>query len=174
MPKLNFKGIVIPALSLFVICLVIAGALAGVNAVTAEPIAHNEARAADEARQAIFPDATFEDKGGYFNAYDAGGLLIGYCVETQAQGYGGPIKITVGLDVGGWVHKVMVINCDDETPGLGQKVKDEGFLAQFAGAQDTVKADSIASATYSSKGVENAINQALRIYQEQIKRGGAG
>ena len=170
--KLDIKEIGIPTVSLFVICAVIAGALAAVNAVTAEPIARNGARAADAARQEMFPGARFEGHGGYFTVMDQNGAPLGYCIDSEAQGYGGAIKITVGLDPGGGVLHVKVVSCDGETPGLGQRVKEESFLAQFAGKKDAVQADSIASATYSSKGVENAVNQALEIYREQI--GGEG
>ena len=166
--KLDIKEILVVALSLFVICVVIAGALAAVNAVTEEPIAANMAAEADAARQEIFPGARFEEHGGYFTAMDQNGAPLGYCVDSEAQGYGGVIKITVGLDPEGGILKVKVVSADGETPGLGQKVKEESFLQQFVGGRDAVQADSIASATYSSRGVENAVNQALEIYKDQI------
>jgi len=174
-PKLksNLKEILVPTISLFVICLVFTGALAVVNMVTEEPIAANMSAKADAARQEIFEDARFIDNRDYFTAMEQNGALLGYCIETQAQGYGGLIEVTVGLDPEGRVLKVQVVNCDNETPGLGQKVKEESFLRQFVGGRDTVQADSIASATYSSQGVVNAVNQALQIYQEQIKGGEA-
>ena len=168
MQKLNFKEILTPALSLFLICFVIAGALAAVNAVTADPIAANLAGEADDAKQEIFPGATFEDRGDYFEAY-AGETLLGYCMDTEAQGYGGILKMAVGLDPEGRVLKVQAVSADGETPGLGQKVKEEGFLSQFTGKADINGIDSIAGATISSKGVEDAVNMALEIYNEQIK-----
>jgi electron transport complex protein RnfG len=171
-PKLDIKGILFPALSLFVICLVIAGALAGVNAVTKEPIAVNEAIAADAAREEIFPGARFDDKGDYYVAMEQNGSPAGYCIDGEARGYGGPVKVTVGLDAQGNIVKVQVVNCDGETPGLGQKIKEEGFLKQFLGKKDAVEVDSIASATYSSRGVVNAVNQAIQIYSDQIYAGG--
>jgi len=173
-PKLNFKEILFPALSLFVICLAFAGALAGVNAVTKAPIEASEAKAADAAREEIFPGARFVDNGGYYAAMDQNGTPLGYCIDGQAQGYGGLIQVTVGLDMHGAVMKVQVISCEGETPGLGTKIKEESFLKQFLGQKDAVKADSIASATYSSQGVENAVNMALEIYREQIWGGEAG
>ena len=174
-PKLDIKEILIPAVSLFAICLVIAGALAAVNAVTAGPIAANMAAGADAARQEIFPGARFEDRGAYFTAYAQSGGLLGYCVDTQAQGYGGAIQVAVGLDPDGGVLQVRVVAADSETPGLGQKVKEASFLDQFKGKTDAFALgggiDGIASATYSSQGVVNAVNLALEIYNGQI--GGA-
>jgi len=183
-PKLELKEILLPTLSLFVICLVIAGALAGVDAVTKEPIAANEAKAADVAREEIFPGARFVDNGDYFTAMDQNGTPIGYCVESAAQGYGGLIKVAVGLDLKGNVTKVQILSCDGETPGLGQKVKDEGFLEQFVGGINrfvigiseysaVTPIDGIASATYSSRGVADAVNLALQTYNEQIRGGEA-
>jgi len=174
--KFSLKEILMPALSLFVICLVIAGSLALVNAVTMEPIAANATREADEARQVIFPGAAFEAHDDYFVAY-LDEALQGYCIETQAQGYGGTINVTVGLDPTGSVLKVQVVAADGETPGLGQKVKEPAFLDQFAGRTGALALgrgiDSIASATYSSQGVVDAVNKALEIYNEQIKGGEA-
>ena len=165
--KLDLKEILFPTLSLFVICLVISGALAAVNAVTAGPIAANEKLEADAARQALFPGASFEARDDYIIAMKDG-VPMGYCIDAEAQGYGGAIKVAVGLDVDGNVVKVQVVSCDGETPGLGQKVKEEGFLAQFIGKKDADSFDGIASATYSSRGVADAVNQALEIYREVI------
>jgi len=164
--KLELKEILFPTLSLFLICFVMTGALALVNSITKEPIAANEKLTADAAREEIFPGARFVENGGCFTAMDQNGVPVGYCIDSEAQGYGGAIKVAVGLDVNGNVLKVQVINCDGETPGLGQKVKDEGFLSQFIGGRESVEVDAIASATYSSKGVAAAINQALEIYRE--------
>ena len=169
--KFDLKEILVPAISLFVICLVFTGALAAVNAVTQEPIAANMAARANAARQEIFEGARFTDNGDFFTAMEQNGALLGYCVDARAQGYGGMIHITVGLDPEGRVLRVQVIDADSETPGLGRKVKEDSFLKQFVGGRDSVRADSIASATYSSQGVADAVNRALEIYQEQIKGG---
>jgi len=181
--KLNIKEILFPALSLFLICFVMTGALAVVNAVTADPIAANEKSAADIAREELFPGARFVNNGNYFTAMEQNGTPIGYCIDSQAQGYGGVIQVAVGLDMQGAILKVQVISCEGETPGLGQKVKEESFLKQFIGgfnfylkgeayASCVTTIDGIASATYSSRGVVNAVNQALQIYRDQIYAGG--
>jgi electron transport complex protein RnfG len=171
--RLDPKEILFPAASLFLICLVMTAALAAVNTVTEAPIAANMAAKAEAARQEIFEGARFTDDGAYFTAMDQNGAPLGYCVETQAKGYGGPIKVAVGLGPDGGILKVQVVSCDGETPGLGQKVKEENFLKQFIGKSDVGGYDGIASATYSSQGVANAVDEALRIYAEQIRGGGA-
>ena len=63
---------------------------------------------------------------------------------------------------------------NDETPGLGQKVKDEAFSGQFAGkdaAPLTLGTDIDASslplttgATVSSRAAANAVNKAIEAY----------
>ena len=181
--KISAKEILLPTLSLLLICLFSAAALAVVNAVTHERIAEHDRESANGAREGIFPGARFEDLGAYFAAYDPNGALLGYCVDGEAKGYGGPILVTVGLDTQGNVAKVLVVSCDEETPGLGQKVREESFLRQFEGvhaffgiskAQTSSKKaiDAVASATYSSQGVADAVNRAIQIYDEQIDAGG--
>ncbi|MCL2299683.1 MAG: hypothetical protein FWC27_06000, partial [Firmicutes bacterium] len=86
--KLNLKEILLPTVSLFTICLVMTGALAAVNMITEAPIAANMAEGADAARQEIFEGARFEDNGDYFTAMGQNGALLGYCVDTEARGYG--------------------------------------------------------------------------------------
>ena len=170
MRKLDLKEILVPAISLLLICLVTAAALAAVNAVTQAPIAANMAAQADAARQVIFPDAvSFEDRGAYAMALDFDGDVLGFCMDGEAQGYGGLIKVTIGVNLQGEIINLQLLACEGETPGLGQKVKDESFLRRLIGGKGAVAADSIAGATFSSRGVENAVNNALRIYQEQIK-----
>ena len=173
--KLNLKDILAPTVSLFLICLVTTGVLAVVNAVTETPISTNMAAQAEAARQEIFVGARFTDNGDYFTAMEQDGALMGYCIETQSRGYGGSIQVTVGLDPDGNISKVQVVAADDETPGLGQKVRDAAFLDQFAGKAGALSLgdgiDSVTSATYSSQGVVDAVNAALRIYDEQIKGG---
>lgn len=55
-----------------------------------------------------------------------------------------------------------------ETPGLGTKVRDDaGFVKQFAGKKDTdYEITAITGATFSSKGMKNAVDTAIRTYNE--------
>ena len=87
--KLDIKEILLPALCLFTICFVVAGVLAGMNLLTKKPIETNALDAANAARAAIFPGARFEAHGAYFTAIDENGALLGYCIDSEAQGYGG-------------------------------------------------------------------------------------
>ena len=163
---LQAKEILIPAFALFLICLVMTGAMAGVNALTQKSVEENEKITAAASREAMFPGAEFEAlKENCFAAYQDG-MLAGYVIETGAQGYGGLIEIAVALDPEGSVLQLQILAADSETPGLGQKVKEEGFLSQFAGKQSVLigEIDVVASATISSSGVVNAVNEAIEIY----------
>ena len=58
---------------------------------------------------------------------------------------------------------------NDETPGLGQKVKDEAFSGQFAGKDAApltlgTDIDAITGATVSSRAAANAGNKAIEAY----------
>jgi electron transport complex protein RnfG len=62
-------------------------------------------------------------------------LSDGRCTafEVTADGYSsGGLHCLVGLDAGGTVWKVAILTIG-ETPGLGTKVQDAGFLSQFRG-----------------------------------------
>jgi len=163
---LHAKDILIPAFALCLICLVVAGAMAGVNALTIKAVEENEQMTAAASREAMFPGAEFETvQDNCFAAY-RDGTLAGYVIETGAQGYGGPIKIAVALDPEGSIRQLQILAADSETPGLGQKIKEEGFLRQFAGKQSVSlnEIDAVAGATISSSGVMSAVNDAIKIY----------
>jgi len=164
---LHAKDILIPAFALFLICLVVAGAMAGVNALTQKSIEENEQITAAASREAMFPGAEFETVQDNCFAAHQDGALAGYVIETEAQGYGGPIQIAVALDPEGSIRQLQILAADSETPGLGQKVKEESFLRQFAGKQSASLdgIDAVASATISSSGVVNAVNEAIEIYK---------
>ena len=53
MIKMSFKGIVVPAITLFAICLIVSALLAGTNALTKDPIAENSLRKTQEAMKSV-------------------------------------------------------------------------------------------------------------------------
>lgn len=96
--------------------------------------------------------------------------------EVVVKGYKDGFDILVGVD-GGAVENVAIVSCGEETPGLGTKTNSPEFLSQFSGmtesavvvktapsAQNEVQA--VTSATFSSKGVANAVNIALAAYEK--------
>ena len=62
-----------------------------------------------------------------------------------------------------------------ETPGLGTKVQDKAYLDSFKGiTSPDFQADAITGATYSSKGMNNAVQTAARAYSQLKEEQGNG
>ena len=109
----NFKENIFPAMILVIICLVVTLALAGTHSVAQPIIDQNQQKAADEARQEVLPD------GDGFTKYD-GKLTEGvedcYIADNKAgmavtagyKGFGGTVKVMIGIDADGKVTGVKV------------------------------------------------------------------
>ena len=179
--KITPKAILIPTISLFLICLVVTALLAVTNSVTAEKIAANEAQSKQESMFSVLPDAVeFEEKYAdlFYFGKDASGSVIGCAISTAANGYGGQVKVMTGFDMEGNIVGVDVFYNDDETPGLGKNTSNASFRDQFKGinslnsivvskdASDDVSktVDAVTSATISSRAVTAAVNEACQIY----------
>ena len=186
--KINTKEVIIVTITLTLICLITTALLAIINSVTEEPIAQNLVKAQNEARMSVVAGANdFVEKDGglYYEAVDESGKVIGYAVSTSAKGYGGDVSVMTGFDVDGKILKVVIVAADDETPGLGLKIKDDAFLNLFSGKSGELKLvtasqktgedneiDALTSATYSSVAVVNAVNEASEIVKNAV--GGDG
>jgi electron transport complex protein RnfG len=181
--KMTPKAILIPTISLFLICLVVTALLAVTNSVTAEKIAANEAESKQESMFSVVPGAvSFSEQveNVLYLAEDASGNLIGYAISTAAAGYGGQVKVMTGIDCTGVILGVDVFYNDDETPGLGKNTSNESFRDQYKGLtslEDIIVSkdntignaqtvDAVTSATISSRAVTTAVNAACRIYNE--------
>lgn len=190
MKKFSPKEILIPTIVLLVICVVSAALLGGTNMLTKDKIASIEAEAKATAMQTVMPDAvTFseaviaDETLEYSEALDADSNTLGYAFTVSENGYGGEIKVMVGIKPDGAVSKVAVLSADNETPGLGQNVKKDSFLDQFIdkiGALTVTKnapssnteIQAVTSATISSSAVTRAVNAALAYYAENLTGGG--
>ena len=181
--KISPKDILIPSVSLFLICLVVTAALALTNNITAEKIAANEAQSKQESMFSVVPEAVSFDEqveNVLYIANDASGNVIGYAISTSANGYGGQVKVMTGFDMTGTIVGVDVFYNDDETPGLGKNTSNESFRDQYKGltalediivskdntAGNAQTVDAVTSATISSRAVTAAVNEACRIYNE--------
>ncbi|MCI6377360.1 MAG: FMN-binding protein [Clostridiales bacterium] len=81
---------------------------------------------------------------------------------ASAQGFGGPVAVTLELDGDGAISSI-VIGDDyfNETEGYGKKALEESFSAQFIGKKPPLSLDdidAISGATVTSTAVVNAIN----------------
>ena len=181
------KNIIKNALILTLITLVAGTALAFVYSITKEPIAQADKKATAEAYQTVFKDAeTFEELElsdykdennstvSAVSSAKSGDKIIGYVMTVASKGYGGDIKLAMGIDLQGNLTGISILDASNETPGLGAKVQDDSFTAQFKGVTfdklDT-DVDAISGATYSSKGVKNAVTAGFNYFNENLNKG---
>lgn len=190
MRRIKVKDIIIPTISLFIICVIITAALAFTNALTKDTIAQNELNAQNESMKIVCPDAdTFQlvsenDNGDIYAGLDKNGNVVGYAVSTQASGYGGAIKVMTGISTDASIIGIDIFYNDDETPGLGKNTSNESFTSQFKDllAKDKIvvskdyvgegqQVDAVTSSTISSRAVTDAVNKACELYNTEISGG---
>ncbi len=104
------------------------------------------------------------------------GKDAGYVVTCSGKGYGGAVKIALGVDADGAVKGIQIMDCSNETPGLGQNSANTEWNKQYVGmnkSQDITvvkdgtgstkdgKINAISGATITSSAVTRAVNGAL-------------
>jgi len=171
---------------LLLFCLASGLLLAWTNAVTRAPI--EQALAAEKLQglgrvlprfdNDLLADAQSVTDGGREWVFYVGrekGAFIGAAFEAEASGYGGPIRLLVGVLPDGTLHAVQVLAADKETPGLGSKIKEAAFLGQFKGRsalergwaavrKDGGAIEAVTGATISSRAVVTAVKSGLEVY----------
>lgn len=171
--NVNPAEIIMPVLILTAICTTATLILALTNMLTEGKIAENAAAKAAESRMQVLQAADYEqldDEGRVYEALDSGGSQIGVVVVTEVSGYGGTIEVMTGIWSSGRVSGVTVLSMS-ETPGMGEKTKENDFLNQFVGTNDPNLAvkkdggsiDAVSGATISSRAVTSAVNSAIAI-----------
>lgn len=179
----NIKDFLVPTVVLFAICLVASLLLAVTNNVTAPKIEENAVIAQQEAMKAVMPGAASFDKeienefGTCAGAFDKDGNVIGYAVTSIGKGgYGGEIKLMVGIGTDGKVKATSVLE-ESETASIGGKLKTNGFLEKFIGLSGSAAltknggtVDAVSGATKTSTGMTDAVNNALQCCA-QINKG---
>lgn len=178
---------------LTLITMLLAALLALVNDVTKDVIAENDRKKTEEAVKGLFPDAESPEAielavncndtaFGQLFEVKSGEETIGYYASVNPVGFKGEINMLVGLDTEGKICGVRILSMN-ETVGIGDVVKDEGFLSGFIGKSGSVEyvkgggegagqMDGISGATYSSKAVIVGCNAALTAYAAYISESG--
>lgn len=164
---------------LTLICAVATAALAGTNLLTKDRIDEqaqkNEQAAMSEVLPAEKYDGIDRDGDGNVDYYAAlnGEDGVGYVFTVSSGGYGGKVKVMVGIDTAGSINAVKVLDASNETPGLGQKWLESARWKQFSGKsgkQDLKKnggeIETVTGATITSKAVLKAVNEAVGLYEE--------
>ena len=161
--------------TLLLICLVMAAALGGVNAITAPIIEQIKYEKTQQAVSAVLEgggDPVDFPETANVNAVYQG--ANGYAVEVTPSGFGGVITMMVGVDNEGNVSGISVIS-HAETAGLGdvaaaKTTAGEAFRAQFVGLNGTIgvtkdggQVEAITSATITSRAICDGANIALAV-----------
>lgn len=165
-----FKEFAMPPLVLTVIAAVVTGALVATESVTTPIIEQQAAAAADAARAVVLPSADSftqvtvdEMPEGGVDIYEANNGT-GYVVTAQAKGYGGMLKVMVGIDSNGLISGTKVLE-NNETQGLGSKVSEHAFMDQYIGKDSTLEGiETISGTTISSNAFSKAVQNAYQVY----------
>ncbi|MBE6239373.1 MAG: RnfABCDGE type electron transport complex subunit G [Bacteroidales bacterium] len=180
--KSSFKNMTV---CLFAICIVCSSLLAGVYALTKEPIdaaakAKNEAAimevlpagavTIEEERTVDFEGASYT----YNLAYDQQGNTVGCAINVAPVGFGGPVVIKVGFDAKGVICNTKVLS-QAETPGLGAKCVEPAFSDQFKGwdpsarklavRKDGGDVDAITASTITSRAYADGLALAVKVFE---------
>lgn len=175
-------------LSLTAITLVVGGLLGFIASITEEPIAKAAADKQQAAISAVVPgegtsvgDAVSKTSANGEEAeifpVTKDGKLIGNAVKAVSKnGFGGKITVMIGFDVEGNILGYSVLDCSNETPGLGAKMPDwfqEGQKGNVIGknpgknnltvSKDGGEVDAITAATISSRAFLDAVAQAYGV-----------
>lgn len=165
-------------LPLLLIVVMVAAALGGINAITEDRIADAQKQKVQQAIAEVLPDCTqlqqlpfsAQEHPLVRTVYAAAG---GYAVEVEPAGFGGSIRMMVGVDANGKVLGISIIR-HAETAGLGavaaaSTTKGQAFRDSFLGvsypvsvSKDGGEVDTITGATITSRAVADGVNAALK------------
>ncbi len=174
---------------LFGITAVTGAVLGGVQAVTSGPIARQREEQKNRALAATLPGAkefvpvALEGEHGLVQEVSAGRdgeKTAGHCFTVGVKGFGGPMKVVVGIDAAGTVTGVSLLEMN-ETPGLGARTAEAAFSGQFAGKgpkgalavsktppENERQVQAVSGATISSRAVTAAVNAARAYWRMRL------
>ena len=169
--------------SLFVITIIAGFSLGFVNDLTVGPKAKAKLEKKVNALKLVLP--TFDnnpvddillvqselakDSIEMYPAFSENKFVGAAVIGSTEKGFSGLIKIMVGFNEGGNIKNIEVLE-QKETPGLGTKMKDEKFLAQFREknpsnfnlkvTKDGGEVDALTGATITSRAFGEAVQMA--------------
>ena len=172
--------------TLTAICVIAGALLAFVHGATAERIeAVAQMRTAAAAAEVLPAHDRIEDaielehnnqRYRFSPAYRNEADLVGYAIQfSTSAGYGGEIRMMLGLDVDGMTTGLVILPGHTETPGLGAKITEASFLKAFRDQpiadtnwrvkKDGGEIDEITAATISSRAVADAVKQLAEAFE---------
>jgi RnfABCDGE-type electron transport complex G subunit len=176
--------------------LISGGFLAGVAHLTRERIALNIQAKIEAGIQEVVDDAAVnkiileEEDFTIYKGLDDSKQLAGYAVQAVGIGFQDKITLIFGLDETVTHITGLAIVAQNETPGLGAKIKDWGAFLQFWEDRDATgllslrkpavdspedllptEINTITAATISSRRVLEIVNLSLEKVRDLIKKG---
>ena len=173
------------SLVLTLTCLVCSAVLGGAYVLTKDPIAAAAEAKTNKAIAAVLPafdkaekaEATLEGVETPYVYYKAvkGDELVGYAIESSVSGFGGELKVLVGIKADGLIYNTDVL-VNNETPGLGAKCAESEslFRTQWQGFDPKSKIlavkkeggdiDAITASTITSKAYTLAVENAVKVF----------
>jgi len=164
---------VFPIVFITVVVFASVGLVTWTDSITRDKIEEQEEQQIQDMLEEMFPsmsEYTFEDD--IYTIY-SDGAGVGYAFLAMGKGYGGDIKILVGLEDETTIKGITIIS-QSETPGLGGRITEDSFASRFAGlnikditlTKDGGEIDGITGATISSGAVVDAVRTAA---MEKVK-----
>ncbi len=164
---------VFPIIFITIVVFASVGLVAWTDSITTDKIEEQEEQQIQSMLKEMFPsmsEYTFEDD--IYTIY-SDGAGVGYAFLAVGKGYGGDIKILIGLEDETTIKGITIIS-QSETPGLGSRIAESSFASKFAGLnigdvalkQDGGQIDAITGATISSGAVVDAVRTAA---MEKVK-----
>lgn len=176
---------------ILVMGVVFAMLLAGAQTSLAPQIAVNQVRALQEAIGQVVPHVAKTEVvplSGYdrpvYRCLDNDGTPAGWAIDAVGMGFADKIRLVVGLTLDGAQITGLKVIENIETPGLGNKITDEPWAAQYVGLDagrgitvqkrppkaDDNEVQAVTGATISSKAVTEIVNRALARVRPELAR----
>ena len=173
----NWNKIFKPIVVLCVICIVVTGALAATNGMTAPIIEAATLAAQEAARTELLPDAQGFEKVEGVDVANVSDVYrttndVGVVITSSAKGYGGDVVVMTAITPDGNIKQIKVTEAA-EPKGIGSNVTENSeYQANYSGLPATqalvlgTDVDAYSGATISSRAVNNAVNSAIEAYNQ--------
>lgn len=187
----DYREIIVIAAKLMVITLFVAGLLSLINEFTKDRIAAAAEQEQKAALEKLIPGADFaelnlSDYSGIDKSIEKifeakkDGATEGYAVIASPNGFGGAVRLLVGINAKDLKITSVLRLGDSETPGIGSKALVQKYLDKYAGQTGVIEfsknagtgVQAIAGATITSEAVRKGVNAALAA-AKAVKGGGS-
>ncbi len=159
-----------PPLVLALVCIAVSGLLAFANQLTAPRIAQAQEEKLSKSLVEVFGEADYKTVDKSFENVnqvitDQNNRAV---FDITVDGYSKDgIQALIGIDGDGKICGIGIVSLK-ETTGIGTRIEANDYIGKFIGLDNTDFPDGtiISGATYSSKGMRNAVSIAMETYAE--------